>query len=359
MEMEFGKGIKGEKRLFMRKMSCLLLELVMALFCVSAAGEKTSSMPVRKVIIDTDAGADDASALILAAKSPELDILGVTVLAGNVDLEQGTRNALAALEIAECHASVYKGASENFSEEKINASSIFGSDGMGDMDLIHPHGLAQEENAVDFILRSVRENPGEVEIVILGPATNIALAMDKDPETMKQVKRIWSLGSAGLGPGNASPVAEFNVYADAPAYKKLLDFGLPMTVIGLDMCSEEAQWTDEQFEKLSASGEIGQFVADSFTRIRKFYAQNGAVGRVMNCDSTAMMCLVEEGFVNRTLPCHGSCITEQGETYAQVIFYQQGFTYDVVSNDYNYNVTLVNDVDKTDYFDLYLSRIQQ
>lgn len=343
----------------MRKMSCLLLVLAMALICVSAAGEKTSPMPVRKVIIDTDAGADDASALILAAKSPELDILGVTVLVGNVDLEQGTRNVLAALEIAECDAPVYKGASENFSEEKINASSIFGSDGMGDMDLIHPRGTAQEEDAVDFILRSIRENPGEVEIVILGPATNIALAMERDPETMKQVKRIWSLGTAGLGPGNASPVAEFNVYADAPAYKKMLEFGLPVTVIGLDMCNKEAQWTDEQFEKLTASGKIGQFVTDSFTKIRKFYEQNGSVGQVMNCDSTAMMCVVEEGFVNRTLSCHASCITERGETYAQVIFYQQGFTYDAVSNDYDYNVILVNDVDKTDYFDLYLSRIQQ
>ena len=312
----------------------------------------------RKVIIDTDTGADDASALILAAKSPEIEIMGVTVLVGNVDLEQGTRNALAALETAGCDAPVFKGASQRYQGEEIHAFSVFGSDGMGDQDLIHPQGTAREEDAVDFILNTVRENPGEIEIIALGPATNIALAMDKDPETMKQVKMIWSMGTAGLGPGNASPVAEFNVYADAPAYRRMLDFGAPVTVIGLDMCDGEAQWTDGQFEALSASGAIGRFVTDSFSGLRAFYAQNGSVGLVMNCDSLAMLCAIEPGFVNRTIQCHGSCLTEPGEAYAQVIFYKEGFIYDVAANDFDYNVSLVSDVDKDDYFNTYLCRIQ-
>lgn len=254
------------------------------------------------MIIDTDTGADDASALILAAKSPEIEILGITVLVGNVDLEQGTRNALAALEMAGCDAPVYKGASERYSGEEIHAFSVFGSDGMGDKDLIHPQGEAQEENAVDFILRTVRENPGEVEIIALGPATNIALAMDQDPETMKQVKMIWSMGTAGLGPGNASPVAEFNVYADAPAYRRMLDFGVPVTIIGLDMCDGDAQWTDANFDALSASGDVGRFITDSFSGIRDFYAQNGSVGLVMNCDSAAMLCAIDPELVNRHDP---------------------------------------------------------
>lgn len=123
--------------------------------------------PDRKVIIDTDTGADDASALILAAKSENIDILGVTVLAGNVDLEQGTKNALAALEIAGCDAPVYKGAAENFSGKKIDAFSVFGTDGMGDADLIHPNGKAEDKDAIDFILETVKANPNEVEIVAL------------------------------------------------------------------------------------------------------------------------------------------------------------------------------------------------
>ena len=124
-----------------------------------------------------------------------------------------------------------------YSGKVIDAFSVFGADGMGDADLIHPAGEAQEKDAVSFIIDTVRDNPGEVELVVLGPATNIALAIRQAPEVMKQVKMIWSMGSAGLGPGNASPVAEFNVCHDPDAYKIMLDFGVPVTVIGLDVCA--------------------------------------------------------------------------------------------------------------------------
>ena len=338
---------------YFRRIGCLtfLLALcVLALAFASAEGK-------RKVIIDTDTGADDASALILAAKSPEIDILGVTVMKGNVELEQATRNALAALESANSDAPVYMGAKERYGGDPIRASSVFGLDGMGEQDLVHPRGQAQEEDAIDFMLNAIRQNPGEVEIIALGPATNLAIALDRDPETMRQVRRIWSMGTTGLGTGNASPVAEFNIYADAPAYRRLLGSGLPITVVGLDMCGKEAKWVDAQFDKLRAHGGIGSFIADSFSKAREFYAANGSADSVMNCDSVAMLCALEPGFVQQTMACHGSCQTDPGECYAQVIFYQQGFTYDVVDNDFDYNVTLVTDVDKQNYFNLYFSRV--
>lgn len=340
-------------------LSAMILALALAGFAGLCAGTPVAAAEtaVRKVIIDTDTGADDASALILAARSPEIEIMGVTVLAGNVDLEQATKNALAALELAGCDAPVYKGSGERYGGEAIEAFSVYGSDGMGDADLIHPQGAPQTEDAIDFILETVRENPGEIEIIAIGPATNIARAMDRDPETMMKVKRIWSMGTAGLGPGNASPVAEFNAYVDALAYRVMLDFGAPVTIIGLDMCGDEAQWTDAQFDTLAAAGETGRFVTASFAKLREFYARNGSAGLVMNCDGLAMMCAVCPGFVNETIRCHASCVVDPVETYAQVIFYKQGFTYDVASNNYDYNVTLVSDVDAADFFDLYLARI--
>lgn len=318
---------------------------------------ETQTLPKRRVIIDTDTGADDSSAIILAAKTENVEILGVTVLVGNVDLEQSARNALMALEIAGSDAKVYKGASENASGEKIEAFSVFGSDGMGDAGLIHPKRNAEEKDAVDFILETVNRYPNEVEIIAIGPATNIARAIERDPETMKKVKMIWSMGTTGLGPGNASPVAEFNVYSDPVAYREFLDSGVRVTIVGLDMCSGEAQWTGEQFEKLSKTNETGLFVAKSFGKLREFYAGNGSES-VMNCDALAMVCVLYPGFVNKTISCHGSCITETGETRAQVIFYQEGFTYDTVANDFEYNVTLVTDVDKDKYFNLYLDAIK-
>ena len=303
----------------------------------------------RKIIIDTDTGADDASALILAAKQKNVEILGVTVLVGNVDLEQSTKNALAALETAGCDAPVYKGSADTIDGTVKTAFSVFGSDGMGDADLIHPKKQAEDGDAVDFIINTVKNNPNEVEIISIGPATNIAKAIQKAPDDMTKVKRIWSMGTAGLGPGNASPVAEFNVYADAQAYKIMLDSGLPITVIGLDMCDGEAQWTDDQFAQLEALNDTGRFVAASFGKIREFYKDNGSES-VMNCDTLAMMCALCPGFVKSSVNTHASCITEQGETYSQVIFYKEGFTYDAVKNDFDYHAALVTDVDKPAYF---------
>ena len=332
----------------------LVLALLMGLSMAALTGVNAEA--ARKVIVDMDSGADDTCALMLAASSPEVDILGVTVLVGNVDLEQGTRNALAALEQVGSDVPVYKGASATYDGTTIEAFSVYGKDGMGERDLIHPQGKAQEQDAIDFMLQTIRENPGEVEIIALGPATNIALAMDRDPETMRQVKRIWSLGTAGLGAGNASPVAEFNVYHDVLAYRRMLDFGVPTTIVGLDMCSK-SPWTNAQFDTLDASGDVGHFIVESFSKLREFYASNGSADSVTNCDTTAMLCVVDPDFVKETISCHGSCQTDPGECYAQVVFYKEGFIYDVVKNDFDYNVTLVSDVDGENAFDRYMSRV--
>ena len=118
--------------------------------CSKPQTEETApaEAPTRKVIIDTDTGADDASAIILAAKSGKLDILGVTTLVGNVDLKQSTRNALAALEIAGCSAPVYNGSSENYKGKKIEAYSVFGTDGMGDAGIVKTKSMAQDVSTI-------------------------------------------------------------------------------------------------------------------------------------------------------------------------------------------------------------------
>lgn len=311
------------------------------------------NLPPKKLIIDTDTGADDAAALILAAKSKNADILGVTTLVGNVDLEQSTQNALMALEMAGSKAPVYKGASERFNGDNIEIYSVFGSDAMGEADLIHPIGKAEDWDAVSFILDTVRQNPDEVEIVVLGPATNIANAIKKDPEIMKKVKMIWSMGTTGLGHGNASPVAEFNVYGDPDAYKVMLDFGVPVTIIGLDCCDGEALWTNEQFNTLSNGNDIGKYVAASFIKLRDFYAKNGSADSVMNCDTLAMCCVLNPEFVKDSFKAHGSCIVDKGECYGQVVFYKEGFNYDMAENNFDYNVTLITEVDKSHYFDMF------
>ena len=313
--------------------------------------------PKRKIIIDTDTGADDSAAIILAAKNEYVKIIGVTTMAGNVDSEQSALNALMALEIAGVDAPVYVGSEESFSGKKIEAYSVFGDDGMGDSNLIHPKKTPQEEDAVTFILDAVSKDPGEIEIVALGPATNIAKAIERDPETMKQVKKIWSLGTTGYGPGNASPVSEFNVYKDVEAYKKMVDFGIPVTIIGLDMCDGESMITGEQFDELANLNETGKFISTSFRKLRDFYVLNGSENSTMNCDSVAMMCVLHPRFITDQVKVHASCITEKGETYGEVIFYKEGFTYDVVENEFEYNVTLITGVKKDLFFEVFRKAI--
>lgn len=340
--------------------SIALVLIIVLASCSSGPGPEsgTAPEPQRKMIIDTDAGADDAAAIILAAADNSIEIEGITVLAGNVDLEQAGRNTLMALETAGVSAPVYKGAETSLNGKKKIPFSVFGKDGMGDADLIHPSGKAEEGDAVDFILETVRNDPGEIEIAALGPATNIAGAIEKDPETMKQVKMIWSLGTAGLGVGNATPVAEFNVYSDAEAYKIMLDSGIPVTVVGFDMCLGDAKWTDRQFDRLEESGDSGEFVTKSFEKIREFYRGNGS-DAVAVCDPIAIMCAQDEDFVTDSAKYHGSCITDEGETYGEVIFYKEGFKYDAPTDDFDYNVTLVKGIDSSTYFERYLKAIQQ
>ena len=161
----------------MRKKIIALLLAALTVFSAgctaSAPSSADESTPVitakskekRKIIIDTDTAGDDAVVMIIAAKTENVDILGVTVSAGNVELEQAVNNALMTLEIAGCDAPVYKGSADTIDGTVKTAFSVFGTDGMGDADLIHPKKQAEDGDAVDFIIDTVRNNPDEVEII--------------------------------------------------------------------------------------------------------------------------------------------------------------------------------------------------
>ncbi len=321
------------------------------------AGSSAENTEPRKIIIDTDTGADDAAALILAAQYPNIDILGVTVLVGNTDLEQSTKNALMALEIAGLDVPVYKGASTTLDGVAKFAFSVFGKDGMGDIDLVHPTRTAENSDAIDFIIDSVKNNPGEIELISIGPATNIAMAIQKAPDIMKDTKMIWSLGTTGFGRGNASPIAEYNVYSDADAYKIMLDSGIPVTIAGLDMC-EDCAWSSKDFDKLEKTNETGSFITKSFTEIRKFYAANDVGEEVQICDPVIVMCALDPDFMNESIKCHASCIADSGETYGLVIYYIDGFTYDSQIKFDDYNINVITDIDASEYFDNFVKAIK-
>ncbi|WP_010492950.1 nucleoside hydrolase [Paenibacillus elgii] len=210
---------------------------------------------MRKLIIDTDTGSDDAVAIIMALKSADVKVEAITTVCGNVPLELTTKNALMTIEVANGQKPpLYVGAAKPLMRDLVTAVNVHGEDGMGDCDLIHPTLLPESRHAVDAILDIVEKNPGEIEIVTIGPVTNIALAILKAPETMKKVKHIYTMGTSGFGPGNTTPVAEFNVYVDAEAYRIMLNSGVPITIIGFDVCLGEAALTRDDMDVLLASG---------------------------------------------------------------------------------------------------------
>lgn len=309
-----------------------------------------------RIIIDTDTAADDAAAMLLAAESKNITIEGITVSAGNVSLEQAANNALMTMEIAGKDIPVYKGATTNYAGVRRETFSVFGNDGMGDCGLIKPTHTAMKQSAVDFILEKVNSNPNEIEIMCLGPVTNIAIAIKKDPNIMKKVKRIWSMGTAGVGVGNATPIAEFNVYKDAEAYKILVDSGIDITVVGLDQDVKPTWLTEDYLAKMKKGTKAQSYIANACRKMVNFRIEAHGEANANIPDVTAMAALVWSDYIMESHLCHASCIADDGETYGQVIFYRSDIIYDSMVKHEKNNVTLVSQT-RTDCFMKRLNQI--
>ena len=264
------------------------------------------------------------------------------------------------LEIVGSNAQVYRGAEKSFAGVENETFSVYGADGMGDADLIHPKRLASDKSATDFILETVKENPDEIELVLPGPATNVALAIAKDPVTMSRVKKIWSMGTAGFGEGNATPVAEFNVYKDAEAYKVMLDLGVTTTIIGWDVANDEKLCFNRKIlDKMKNSSPVQKFVAIANEKYLKFCQDVQKTEYMPVSDAVLTAAIAWEDFVQETAVCHASCMTDKNETYGQVIFYRKDYAYDSMPTFDNYSVEVVTKIKSAEFisrFNKFLGR---
>ena len=194
---------------------------------------------MQKLIIDTDPGIDDALALLLAlAAKDELDVTAITTVNGNVGVDQVTENVFRILDVAgRSDIPVYKGNGKPLMRENYNCEECHGEDGLGTLGFKEVPGTVKEESAVDFLIRKVREEKGEITLVPIGPLTNIAQAVQKDPEFARNVKEVVIMGGAEHG-GNMSPCAEFNFWTDPEAAKIVFQAGFErVTMVGLDATS--------------------------------------------------------------------------------------------------------------------------
>ncbi len=276
---------------------------------------------MRKIIIDTDTGSDDAVALIMALKSTEISIEAITTVCGNVPLNYATKNALMTVEIADTiKPPVYIGAEKPLFRELVTAVNVHGDDGMGDCNLINPALKADKKHAVDAILEIVENNPDEIEIVTLGPVTNIALAILKAPNTMKKVKHIYSMGTSGFGAGNTTPVAEFNVYVDAESYSLMLKSGIPLTIIGFDMCTGEAALDKSDISYLlNSSNKAAVFSVNCNRSLLNYNLDRSGEYIIDLPDAVAMGVVLWPEIVLESKACYCYTCTIEEAAYGQVI----------------------------------------
>lgn len=211
---------------------------------------------MKRIILDTDIGIDDALALILALKSDELRLEAVTTVSGNVSVKQCTRNALKMLELmGREEIPVAEGASKPLMRELHIAEFVHGRDGLGDSNFPEPKNEAVNKEAADLIIGKVARDPGDIILVPIGPLTNIAHAIKREPDFVNWVKEIVLMGGAyGVTPhgiGNATPGAEYNIYTDPEAAKIVFESKAKITAIGLDVTTDpKAMLTQNGFVKL-------------------------------------------------------------------------------------------------------------
>lgn len=191
----------------------------------------------RKIIIDTDPGQDDALAILLALGSPELEVLGLTIVAGNVPLEYTQQNALKICELAgRPDIKVFAGASKPIMRPLITAEHVHGRTGLDGPELPEPVMQLQTQHAVDFIIETIMtEEAGTVTLCPIGPLTNIALALNRAPEIAGRIKEIVMMGGGFFAGGNITPAAEFNFYVDPEAAKLVFGSGVPLVMVPLDV----------------------------------------------------------------------------------------------------------------------------
>lgn len=257
-------------------------------------------MDKRKVIIDCDPGIDDALAIILALKSKEIEVVGITTISGNVESLQGAKNALKVLKLlGRLDIPVYLGESKPIKRELVTAQDTHGEDGLGETFLEEVSSEYIRENGVDFILNTLK-NQENVSIIALGPLTNLCRAIEKDSETFHRVKEIVSMGGAYKSHGNCSPVAEFNYWVDPHGAREFLKkFNGEFTMVGLDVTREIVLTPNLREMIHQFKDEIGDFIY----AITRFYVdfhweQERTLGCVIN-DPLAV-----EYFINREL-CDG------------------------------------------------------
>lgn len=268
---------------------------------------------MRPFIIDTDTASDDAVALIMALRWPGVDVKAITVVAGNVPVEQGTRNALYTAELCGSNVPVYKGADRPLLRHYEHAQWYHGKDGMGDQGYPPPKNSPALGHAVQAMIDTIMANPGIV-LVTLGPLTNVALAIRLEPRIVENVSRCVMMGGAGCTVGNVTPAAEYNMWVDPEAAQIVFSSGMKCEMAGWELCRGDANIRMNEIDLIkSFNTPLAHFSVDcNATAIQANFIQSGERGIALPDPVGMAIALDPEGVITR-MSQHDVVVETQSE----------------------------------------------
>jgi purine nucleosidase len=242
----------------------------------------------RKFLIDTDTASDDAVALIMALRSPGVQVLAITTVAGNVAVQQATRNALYTAELCGSDVPVFMGAEKPLARAHESAHWFHGRDGLGDHGYPAPRRAVEKKNAVEAMVDTIEANP-EVVLVTLGPLTNVAMALERNPEIAAKVSRTVVMGGAPCCEGNVTPAAEYNIWCDPEAARIVLRSRMPVQLVGWHLCRGEAALNADDIKRVLNFGTpVARFAIECNSRAQEAYLEQTGEHGISLPDPVAM-----------------------------------------------------------------------
>lgn len=248
------------------------------------------------IILDSDPGIDDSLAILLALASPEIVLDGISTIHGNASTKQVTKNALSILELAKAsHVPVFKGCDVPLVKDSLLSPETHGDTGLGYAKLPESQTQPQTQHGSDYLIEQIMSRPGEVTLVALGPLTNVALAIRKEPRIVQNVKAVFIMGGAIQHPGNTTALAEFNTYVDPHAAHVVFHSGMPMILTPLDV-TYQCIFTKDDLNRLEQiDSPITKFISDSTRFYMEFHDEYQSIdGCVINDPMTLALTFMPE-----------------------------------------------------------------
>lgn len=277
--------------------SCLGTAVVLLSSCaVGATAQARSDARPRKIILDADPGIDDAMATLFALRSPALEVLGITTVFGNADIEVATQNALRLVELSGRPVPVARGAAHPLVLPKAPPPDfVHGTDGLGNIGAPPSRAAAIEASAAAFILTTVRRYPGQVTLVAIGRLTNLALALALEPRLPELVKEVVLMGGSASAGGNVTPLAEANIWGDPHAADIVFAAPWPVTMVGLDVTTRVRLDDDRLLRMARKDDRVGGFLYRISRFYKQFHETTGVTGGFYVHDPSAVAYTIDPG----------------------------------------------------------------